>query len=85
MIMAGVGNLGPCVKLLIVVVLVLSASDGSDASRPLKGEAVAPTGAGGQHISSNGLLASVKLAVVSKASAGASGCTWDPNNGGHCP
>ncbi|CAN6322715.1 unnamed protein product [Urochloa humidicola] len=83
--MAGVGKPGPCVKLLIVVVLVLSASDGSDASRPLKGEAVALAGAGGQRISSNGLLASVKLAVVSKSSAGASGCTWDPNNGGHCP
>ncbi|CAL4918868.1 unnamed protein product [Urochloa decumbens] len=84
--MAGVGKLGPYVKLLVVVVLVVSASDGTDASRPLKGEAVvAPTGAGGQHSSSNGILASVKLAVVSKASAGASGCTWDPNNGGHCP
>jgi hypothetical protein len=28
----------------------------------------------------------VKLAVVSKASAGHSSCTWNPNNsGGPCP
>ncbi|OEL31177.1 hypothetical protein BAE44_0007809 [Dichanthelium oligosanthes] len=84
--MAGVGKLGPCVKLLIVVILVVSASDGSDASRPLKGaQAVAPTAAGEQH-STHGLLSSVKLAVVSKASAGHSGCTYDPNNNGRpCP
>ncbi|KAF8675420.1 hypothetical protein HU200_047790 [Digitaria exilis] len=77
--MAGVGKLRPWVKLLIVVVLVMSASDGSDASRPLKGTA--------EQLSSNGLLASsVKLSVVSKASAGHSGCTYDPNtSGGHCP
>ncbi|KAF8674292.1 hypothetical protein HU200_048115 [Digitaria exilis] len=56
----------------------MTASDGSDASRPLKGTAE-------QH-GSNGVLASVELAVVSKASAGHSGCTYDPNtSGGHCP
>lgn len=80
--MAGVG------KLLVVVVLVVSASGGSDASRPLKGEAFfsPSSAAGGQHISNGGLAASVKLAVVSKASAGHSSCTWNPNNsGGPCP
>ncbi|RCV41044.1 hypothetical protein SEVIR_9G102200v4 [Setaria viridis] len=84
--MAGVGKLGQWVKLLVVVVLVVSASDGARASRPLKGTAVAPSAAGGQHSSNGGLLASVKLAVVSKASAGHSSCTWNPNNsGGPCP
>ena len=83
-IMAGVGKLGPGAKLLLVVVLVASASGGSDASRPLKG---GPTAAGGQHDSNGGgLAASAKLAVVSKASAGHSGCTFNPNNsGGRCP
>ncbi|PAN45048.2 hypothetical protein GQ55_9G097200 [Panicum hallii var. hallii] len=85
-IMAGVGKLGPGLKLLLVVVLVASASDGSDASRLPKG---APTAAGEQHLhSSNGGLvaSSAKLAVGSKASAGHSGCTFNPNNSGRrCP
>ena len=61
--MTGVGKLvGPGAKLLLLAVLVASASDGSDASRPLKG---GPTAAGGQHDSNGGgLAASAKLALV---------------------
>ena len=85
--MTGVGKpVGPGAKLLLVAVLVASASDGSDASRPLKG---GPTAAGGPQHNSNGgglAAASATLAVVSRASAGHSGCTFNPNNsGGRCP
>lgn len=80
-------KLGPCscVKLLVVLALVMSASDGAGASRPLTtaapaGEQQQSTGGGG------GGLASVKLAVVRQLWAGPSGCTFDPNTTGpHCP
>ncbi|KAG0547732.1 hypothetical protein BDA96_01G105500 [Sorghum bicolor] len=78
--------LGPCVKLLIVLALVMSASDGAGASRPLV------TAAAGQHQQQStngygGVLASVKLAVVMRRLwAGPSGCTYDPNSAGRrCP
>jgi hypothetical protein len=86
--MAGVQKLGPCVKLVIVLALVMSASDGAGASRPL---VVMRAAAGEQQQQSTngygGVLASVKLAVVMrKLWAGPSGCTYDPNNPGRrCP
>lgn len=80
--MAGVLKVEQRVKLPIVMVLLTSISDGSDASRPLKGEAVEWTGE--QH--SSNLLVSVMRAVVTRSSAAHSGCTYDPNTiGGHCP
>jgi hypothetical protein len=74
------------VKLLIVLPLVMSASD---AARPLKDEEVAAATApwaGTAALSTNGRLVSVNRIVVSKASAGHSGCTYDSNNSGRrCP
>lgn len=74
-------------KLLVVLALVMSASDGAGASRPLTtaapaGEQQQSTGGGG-----GGGLASVKLAVVVRQLwAGPSGCTFDPNTTGpRCP
>lgn len=82
--MAGVQKLGPFVKLVIILALVMSASDGAGASRPLMGAA-----AGEQQLSTSGggVLASGKFAVVMrKLWAGPSGCTYDPNNPGRrCP
>lgn len=75
-------------KLLVVLALVMSASDGAGASRPLTtaapaGEQQQSTGGGG----GGGGLASVKLAVVVRQLwAGPSGCTFDPNTTGpRCP
>jgi hypothetical protein len=75
------------VKLLIVLALVMSASD---AARPLKDEEVAAAAAapwaGTAAHSTNGRLVSVYRIVVSKASAGHSGCTYDSNTSGRrCP
>ena len=80
-------KIGPCVKLLIVLALVMSASGGAGASRPLM---TAAAGEQQQMQSTNGyggVLASVKSAVVMrKLWAGPSGCTFDPNNPGRrCP
>jgi hypothetical protein len=78
--MAGVVKAETMVKLLIVLALVMSASD---AARPLKDEEVA---AGTAAHSTNGRLVSVYRIVVSKASAGHSGCTYDSNTSGRrCP
>uniref|UniRef100_J3LSJ5 Uncharacterized protein n=1 Tax=Oryza brachyantha TaxID=4533 RepID=J3LSJ5_ORYBR len=59
-------------KMLLVLALLASASDGSDASRALRGEAIGRSGG----------EATRALVVVSKAKAGHSGCTNDPNTHG---
>lgn len=84
--MAGLQKLGLCVKLLIVLALVMSASDGAGATRPL----MVMTAAAGEHQQQStnvGVLASVNLGVVvRKLGAGPSGCTYDPNSPGRrCP
>uniref|UniRef100_A0A0E0KIN7 Uncharacterized protein n=1 Tax=Oryza punctata TaxID=4537 RepID=A0A0E0KIN7_ORYPU len=63
-------------KLLLVLVLLISASDGSDASRHLKGDAIERSGAAaGEAL----MVSAVRALMVSKAKAGHSGCTYDPN------
>jgi hypothetical protein len=75
--MGGVQKLGPCVKLVIVLALVMSASDGAGASRPLM---VMRAAAGKQQQQSTngygGVLASVKLAVVIKMATGRVRIGW---------
>uniref|UniRef100_A0A0E0GTF5 Uncharacterized protein n=1 Tax=Oryza nivara TaxID=4536 RepID=A0A0E0GTF5_ORYNI len=60
-------------KLLLVLVLLVSSSDGSDASRQLKGDAIERSGAAA------GEAVMMRAVMVSKAKAGHSGCTYDPN------
>lgn len=83
--MAGMIKAQTTVRLLIVLALLMSASGGSDAARLLRAEPAASAAApwaGDRPRGTNGRVVSVSRVVVSKASAGASGCTYNPNNGG---
>ncbi|KAF0914333.1 hypothetical protein E2562_028216 [Oryza meyeriana var. granulata] len=69
--------MGGVLKMLLVLVLLVSASDGSDASRPLKGEAIGRSGAAaGEAL----MVSAMRAVMVIKAKAGPSGCTYNPNN-----
>jgi len=78
-------KIGPCVKLLIILALVMSASDGAGASRPLMTAAAGEQQQQSTNGYGGGLLASMKLAVVMrKLWAGPSGCTYGPNSPAPC-